>query len=348
MIIKKFEEVGETVTLRNTPMSEDNSLYWYLKQLEERALCYSDKIDVPGILYHQFLHYSAGDGAMGIVLTPPHICEFMAEMIDVSPDDNLLDICCGTGGFLLAGPSAAGSGKLVGIEHDIYIYTMAVFNAVLRGQKRMKIYNGDSFASMPFNSLSDIPFTKALLNPPYSQKDHCELEFVQRVIERLEKGGKLAVICPISCAIGKKFKAQRKDLMEKHSLKAVLTMPDKLFDGNGATISTCIMVWEAHTPNHEETFLGSFKDDGFVNKRKRGMIDANNKWKGIKEEWLDLYRNKKEVPQKTVNRLLTDTDEWLCERYLTPDYHDLTSEDFKHTVSDYFSFLVKEGFYYEN
>lgn len=50
-------------------------------------------VDALSVFYHEFINYSSGNGnSLGIVLTPQHLTEFMAELID---------ICCGSGSFLV-------------------------------------------------------------------------------------------------------------------------------------------------------------------------------------------------------------------------------------------------------
>lgn len=60
-------------------------------------------LDVVGQFYGEFLKYTAGDKkALGIVLTPRHVAELFALITNVGPKDKVLDICAGTGGFLIA------------------------------------------------------------------------------------------------------------------------------------------------------------------------------------------------------------------------------------------------------
>ena len=65
------------------------------------------------------------------------------------------------------------------------------------------------------------------------------------------------------------------------------------------------------------------------------------------EQWLDLYKNKKEVPGLSVMHKVTYMDEWLAEAYMETDYETLDKSDFQSTVNSYLSFLVKEGIVYE-
>ena len=67
-----------------------------------------------------------------------------------------------------------------------------------------------------------------------------------------------------------------------------------------------------------------------------------------KEQWLTLYKNKREVPGFSVMHKVTWQDEWLAEAYMETDYSTLSSNDFQKVLNDYLSYLVKEGEVYES
>lgn len=59
--------------------------------------------DVVGQFYGEFLKYTGGDKkALGIVLTPRHITELFALLANVNKSSRVVDICAGTGGFLIS------------------------------------------------------------------------------------------------------------------------------------------------------------------------------------------------------------------------------------------------------
>lgn len=54
-------------------------------------------MDVLGNFYGEFVKYGGNDGnALGIVLTPRHITSLMAELVNITKDDYVLDPCCGS------------------------------------------------------------------------------------------------------------------------------------------------------------------------------------------------------------------------------------------------------------
>ena len=75
--------------------------------------------------------------------------------------------------------------------------------------------------------------------------------------------------------------------------------------------------------------------------------NGNSLWSKTKELWLDLYKNKREVPGLSVMKRVTWKNEWLAEAYMETDYSTLSESDFQKTINDYLAYLVKEGHVYE-
>ena len=148
------------------------------------------------------------------------------------------------------------------MELDGDLFTLAITNMIIRKDGKSNIYNTDCFKPDITRILKEKHLNIGLMNPPYSQTDISELEFVEHLLDILEPGGKACVVVPMSCAIGTKFKEVRERLFKHHTLKAVFSMPDDIFYPTGTNV--CVMLWEAHTPHNKEipTFFGYCKDDG--------------------------------------------------------------------------------------
>ncbi len=360
-----FKILQDNTKFAEIPLGHSKSITWYIEQLELKIkpmMDYADStVDALGVFYHEFIKYSGGDGSgLGIVLTPQHLTEFMCDLANVNKNSKVVDICCGSGSFLVTAMSKMfkqanpeeikkiRKDGLYGVEFDDGLYTLAIANMIIRKDGKSNIYKGDCFNEQITKELKVKNINIGLINPPYSQKDKEELEFVEHLLDILSVGGIGVVVVPMSCAIGTKFKATRERLFKKHTLKAVFSMPDDIFYPTGTNV--CVMVWEAHTPHNEtiETFFGYCKNDGFVKRKKLGRIDAHNKWLSIEQEWLRLYRNKDVVAGLSAMQCVTYKDEWLCEAYMNTDYSVLTQDDFQQTINDYLAFLVKTGEVYED
>lgn len=359
-LINAFKDLNTNVKLPTIPLTDKGSIRWYIEKLDTNIkpmLNFSEiTVDALGVFYHEFIKYSGGDGkGLGIVLTPEHLTDFMCDLAKINKNTRVLDICCGSAGFLVTAMAKMlkesnhneairiKKENLYGVEQELELYTLAVTNMIVRRDGKSNIIHADCFSKKTSDFLKDRKINVGLMNPPYSQKDYTELEFVEKLLEFLEIGGTGVVVVPMSCAIGTKFKEVRERLFKHHTLEAVFSMPDDIFYPTGTNV--CVMVWTAHKPHNSKikTFFGYYKNDGFEKRKKLGRVDVNNTWKETKEEWLSLYFNKEVVAGLTCMKEVTHKDEWLCEAYIETDFSKLTLEDFKKTTRKYLSYLIEYG-----
>ena len=315
-ISEKFTKSCTVSLIRERKSCEEYSLWWFLQQLQKiKSQLKETNMDAISLFYHVFLSYSSGGrNSLGIVLTPEHIADFMAKVINVQPGDSILDICCGTGALLNAASHYNGGGMLYGCERDEGVYDMASISQGVR-YENMRLFHSDCYKLRSSNPR--LMADKGLLNPPYAMKDHDELEFLLEELKMIRPHGLVAAIVPSKTAyvMSEPYITRRRQLLAEHTLKAVFSMPDDIFNGNGATAVTCIMVFEAHVPHDpsEKTFFGFFKDDGYKKKGKIGRIDEYGKWGGIRQRWLDLYHGNIIMDGVSTLASVGAEDEWLCE-----------------------------------
>ncbi len=180
--------------------------------------------------------------------------------------------------------------------------------------------------------------------------------------ERLANGQpvkevKVAILLPVATAIGNSdyISDMKKAILEENTLDAVFTLPQEVFYP-GSSINSCCMMFTLGKPHImvdgtiPKTFFGYFKEDGHKKKKNIGRIeqfDKNNKsvWKKIENEWLDLFRNKTVKDGMSAMQTVSGDDEWLCEAYMKTDYSKLSEDDFRQTLNNYCSYLVKAGKY---
>ena len=326
------------------------------------------KHDVLGQFYIEFLRYANSDKGLGIVLTPPHITDLFVDIAKVTKDSIVFDNCCGTGGFLISAMNkmvddAKGNKnkikhvknqQIIGIEFQTDIFALACSNMFIHKDGSSSIFKGDCFKSK-FIEESKENFKKKIglemkpnigfLNPPYKniKTDIEEFEFVLNNSEMLEPNGTCVTIIPMSCVTATEGHALelKKKIMEKHTLEAVFSMPNELFFNSNVCTICAIVVLKTHQPHpkNKETFLGYWKDDGFVKTRRFGRADYYNKWEKIREKWLFDYENKK-ATSYCFTKLLTPKDEWCIEAYMKTDYSKLKEEDFIKSVKNYVLFNV--------
>jgi len=354
-----FQILQGNTKFASIPLLEKKSILWYIEQLEIKIkpmMDYADStLDALGVFYHEFIRYSKGDSSsLGIVLTPQHLVEFMIKVAGVNKNSRVVDICCGSGGFLVAAMSkmiqtanpqeieTIKKDSLHGVELDEGLYTLAITNMIIRQDGKSNIIKGDCFDNKITEELKALHLDIGIINPPYSLKGgKTELEFVEQLLNILTVGGKAVVVVPMSCALGTKFKEVRERLFARHTLDAVFSMPDDIFHPVGA--STCVMVWIAHKPHDpsRETYFGYCKRDGFVKRKKLGRVDFHGSWQGILTSWLIHYHNRDVIDGLSVRATVGQGDEWLCEAYMKTDYSGLSQVAFQKTINQYLIYLVR-------
>ena len=316
--------------------------------------------DVLSGLYEEFLQYANSDKGLGIVLTPSHITGFFAKLAQVHKKSVVYDNCAGTGGFLIAAmkkmiEDTAGDtalekqikqSQIYGTELQSNIYPLAVSNMYINQDGKSNITHGNCFNPQIMRKIKAQKPTVGLLNPPYKadkKSDTEELEFVRNNLECLEEGGTCVAIVPMSSALGVKGKIRqlKQDILNSHTLEAVLSMPDELFFNSDTSVVTCIMIFTAHKPHPsiKKVFLGYYKDDKFKKHKIKGRFDSDNKWKEVEKEWLSCYVNRTDEPGLSVNVELDHTCEWAVERYMETDYSVLSDKAFKDTLLNYATYL---------
>ena len=183
-----------------------------------------------------------------------------------------------------------------------------------------------------------------MLNPPFSQRDENlhELAFANQMLACLQPGGIGVVIVPISCAISPN--RYRRELMARHTLEAVMSMPQELFYPVG--VVTCVMVWTAGVPHgtsRRKTWFGYWRDDGFEKTKHKGRIDLNGKWDAIRDRWVKMFRNREAHPGVSVMAEVDEDSEWCAEAYMETDYSAIGQADFVEEMKQYAIFRIQNA-----
>ena len=317
--------------------------------------------DVLGQLYIEFLRYANRDKGLGIVLTPPHITDFFADLAEVNKNSIVLDNCTGTGGFLISAMKkmrvdAQGDSKkikeiqskqLIGVEYQSNIFALAFSNMYIHQDGQANIIHGNCFDDHVIKQIQNMkPTLGPRRGPTYKsnkKQDIDELEFILNNLECLVDGGKCVAIVPMQCALaqnGKVFELKKK-LLEKHTLEAVLSMPDELFFNSKIKVVSCIMIWTAHRshPKYKQTYFGYYKHDGFIKRKIHGRFDGLGHWDRIKKNWALAILNRQSEPGLSISRRVTAHDEWCAEAYMLTDYNLLTKKYLENNLLKYASFL---------
>jgi len=324
--------------------------------------------DIIGKFYEEFLKYAGVSNVKkGIVLTPRHITTLFTKLIDLKDNDKIVDICCGTGAFLIAGMNAlvtkisssnrsdkdeaikkVKEEQLLGFELNPTMYICAISNMLFRGDGKSSIFNYDSIHNPKAQEeLNRFQATVGFINPPYSGKESKddptpkEITFLVKLLDNCSRYG--IIIAPLSTYF--KDDDIRTAILKKHTLKYVINMPADLFQPNAST-HTAIAVFETHRKfdyeNDEVTFY-DLRDDGFVLAKNKGRTDIYGRWNDVEKKLLNSLK-----PTSThddiilVRTKIKIKDEWTVYAHSKIDYSTLCEEDFIKSISDYMIFQAKK------
>ncbi len=196
----KFFNCGDNILSRCT-----YSIYLNIvKKMENHP-----KVDIMGTFYTAFLKYAKGDAKdKGVVLTPKHVtelfCDIAEHFLGKKLDDTtgILDICTGTGGFLISALNKMDSNIdnltisdeekkkrklsvrqncLIGVEREPEMFALAYANMRFHGDGKSNLYACSSLLkdkslvnTNPKTTLQEEITTKlkrpvvGMINPPYS------------------------------------------------------------------------------------------------------------------------------------------------------------------------------------
>lgn len=359
ILISRFEFIKTDTSLSK----KDNVLRDIITDINDNIKDFiktHEYFDVLGQLYIEFLRYANSDKGLWIVLTPPHITEFMAELAEVNKNSVVLDNCTGTWWFLVSAMNLMikdakwdqerikniKKSQLIWVEYQAHIFALACSNMFIHQDGKSSILNWSCFDEDIIKAVKKVKPTVGLLNPPYKsdkKNDTDEYEFILNNLDCLEQWGKCVAIIPMQSALAQTGKVYeyKKKILEEHTLEAVFSMPDELFFNSKVWVVSCIMVFTSKRPHpkNKKVYFGYYKEDGFVKRKAKWRVDLYHKFeKEIKEKWITTYMNKDDIPWFSITKVISAEDERCAEAYMETDYSNLSKDDFIKSVKDFIYF----------
>lgn len=273
----KKEKLKAALSLTGNDYSRLNSkirrIIAILRRLNIRSVLHTDT-DFLGMFYEAFLRYGNDNNALGIVFTPRHITRFCVDLIGVNMSDRVIDIASGTGGFLVAAfdrmmSTAKGLKAIEKVKESLYgfdtnptVWALATLNMFFRGDGKSHIENGNCLDEENKKSVR-AKFTRAFLNPPFSQEEEPERDFIDAALEALEPNGLLMVVVKAGIFADGENKIWRKKMVRKHSILGLISLPEDLFYPTAAP--TSILITKAHIPQDldDKVYMARIWNDGY-------------------------------------------------------------------------------------
>lgn len=247
--------------------------------------------DVLGTFYEAFLRYGYDNNALGIVFTPRHITRFCVELTGAGARDAIFDPAAGTGGFLIAALDRMGPGahRVRGFDTNPTTWALANLNLLFRGMPADAVIHASCFAADHDAEVRG-RFTRAYLNPPFAQAHEAEVAFIDVAMNALTPGGLVAAVIYAGVFADDDHLAWRRAFVAKHSVLALISLPEELFYPTAAP--TSILIARAHAPQGDEpVFMARIWNDGFEKRKGRRVPKAGAQLTEVAEAFHAFLEN---------------------------------------------------------
>lgn len=308
-------------------------------------------LDMQGDLYEYMLGKLSTAGRNGQFRTPKHIRDMMVALLRPTPDDVICDPACGTAGFLIsaaeyirahyesgmtteqwehfAGPA------FTGYDTDPTMLRISAMNLMLHSIHHPDVRYRDSVSK---ENDVNAAFTMCLANPPFkgsidaesisdslkavTSTKKTELLFLALFLRLLKKGGQCACIVPDGVLFGssKAHQSIRRELVEQHQLRAVISMPSGVFRPY-AGVSTAVLIFtKTAAGGTDNVWFYDMQADGFSLDDKRTPVAQND---------IPDIITRFAAPEKEKDRARTEQSFFVQKEEIVANGYDLSINKYK-------------------
>lgn len=264
--------------------------------------------DTKGDLYEYLLSKLSHSGTNGQFRTPRNIIQMIVELMKPTPEDIIVDPAAGTAGFLVSAgeylrenqPDLFLDKKLRehfnntmfnGFDMDRTMLRIGAMNMMLHGIDNPNISYRDSLSELNTDTNK---YTLVMTNPPFkgsldyeavsadllkvTKTKKTELLFLALFLRILKTGGRCASIVPDGVLFGssKAHKAIRQEIIEKHKLEAIISMPSGVFKPYAGVSTAIIIFTKTGAGGTDNVWFYDMQADGYSLDDKRNPIEIND------------------------------------------------------------------------
>ncbi|HXA55718.1 MAG TPA: N-6 DNA methylase, partial [Solirubrobacteraceae bacterium] len=217
--------------------------------------------------------------------------------------------------------------SIYGFEVNPTVWALSVLNMTFRGDGKSHLERGDCLATEARASVRR-SFTRAFLNPPFSQEDEPEVDFIDAALDALEPEGLLAAVVKAGIFADGRNRRWRERFLKRHTLLGVISLPEDLFYPTAAP--TSIVLARAHVPHadNRKSFMARVWNDGFEKLKSRRVERAGSQLPEVSAAF-HSFREGQSVSSDLAVLVdaaqLAGGAEWSPQEYL-PQPHATTAE----------------------
>lgn len=229
-------------------------------------------------IYETLLKELQSAGSSGEYYTPRAVTQFMVDMVNPQLGESILDMACGTGGFLTCSIEHVRQqvntpqerevlqSSIHGIEKKPLPHLLCTTNLMLHGFD-LPAVKRDNMLTMPYSDWGKKDRVDVvLMNPPFGgvEEDGTENNFPKKfrtketadlflalIIKLLKDGGRCAVVLPDGTLFGEGVKTRiKQELLTKCNLHTIVRLPNGVFNPYTG-IKTNLLFFEKGAPTKE-------------------------------------------------------------------------------------------------
>lgn len=326
--------------------------------------------DTKGDLYEYLLSKVATAGTNGQFRTPRHIIDMIVELMKPVPEDVILDPAAGSAGFLVSSGEYLrknhndlflvqglkqhfNNDMFHGFDMDRTMLRIGAMNMMLHGVENPNIQYQDSLSEV---NKDEDKYTLVLANPPFkgslddeavsadllkvTKTKKTELLFLALFIRMLKAGGRCASIVPDGVLFGssKAHKDIRKEIIEKHKLEAIISMPSGVFKPYAGVSTAIIIFTKTGVGGTDNVWFYDMKADGYSLDDKRILIEENDIPDLVTRfHSLESDKERKRTEQSffvPVEEIIENGYDLSINRYKEIEYEEVQYEDPKVILAD--------------
>lgn len=313
--------------------------------------------DTKGDVYEYLLSKLSTAGTNGQFRTPRHIIKMMVDLMKPTPEDIIVDPAAGSAGFLVEAGEYLRENKsdlfltanlkehfnntmFYGFDMDRTMLRIGAMNLMQHGIENPNIMYKDSLSE---DNEDNGKYTLVLANPPFkgsidserTSKDllavtktkKTELLFLALFLRILRIGGRAASIVPDGVLFGSSnaHKAIRKEIIEKHKLEAIISMPSGVFKPY-AGVSTAIMIFtKTNSGGTDKVWFYDMTADGFSLDDQRQPVKENDI-----PEIIQRFNNRNSKEEQARNR--AEKSFFVSKEEIVENDYDLSINKYKEIV----------------
>ncbi len=317
----------------------------------------STQAELLGTFYQEIVS-STFRGSLGAYFTPRPIVEMAIGLVKPSPEDDIFDISCGSGTFLLGGYLAARSvahpnpppdtPRIFGCDIQERMVATSTINCFLHGSTGAHIIHKDSLTiDLKAWAHTDVAvpekgFSLIVGNPPFAgfedgfplpyptgrererspaPRVNKVIPFIVKTVELLRAGGRAVLVVPTSVLNGESpaFEGLRTWLRTQVNIRAVVSLPKDAFVHTDCGIEGALLYFVKKDGKQDDTDVFSVSLAD-VGYDRRGRPTSHSDIPRALKEWTAARRIKRHwVPRAEFDLLERWDPQWLSGRSMVKD-----------------------------